>query len=222
MTTADRRSATDGHILIGGTGRAGTTLLVQWFTVMGFDTGFTVEEALRRPDRISLGGLEHSLGRTLGIGKPMPYVAKSPWFGAKLDGYLETGQLRIQAAIIPMRSLEAAAESRRQVSLRAQEAGHDPNKHPGGILGGHQSGAAAAKQQERQLARRFYELIHTLVTHDVPIFFLRFPEFARGQQDPYLALLALLERHGVTHDEARLAMQEVARPELIHDLVDDQ
>ena len=70
MATSDRKSAADGHILIGGTGRAGTTLLVQWFTVMGFDTGFSVEEALDRVDPISNAGLEHSLSRTLEIGEP--------------------------------------------------------------------------------------------------------------------------------------------------------
>lgn len=49
------------HILIGGTGRAGTTLLVQYFTALGFDTGFTLDQAMQRVDSISRAGLEHSL-----------------------------------------------------------------------------------------------------------------------------------------------------------------
>ena len=216
MATSDRTSAADGHLLIGGTGRAGTTLLVQWFTVMGFDTGFTVEEALGRVDPISNAGLEHSLSRTLEIGERLPYVAKSPWFGPKIGDYIERGDLRVRAAILPLRSLAEAAESRRQVSKRAAEAGQDPLKHPGGILGGGRPGAA--KKQEQQLARRFYDLVHTLVTHDVPTFFLRFPEFARGEQDPYVALEPLLHAHGVTHDEASDAFARVVRPDLIHTL----
>lgn len=216
MEPEDRRSAANGHILIGGTGRAGTTLLVQWFTVMGFDTGFTVEEALHRVDPISHGGLEHSLGRTLDVGAPLPYVAKSPWFGPKIGDYMDRGQLRVRAAILPLRSLVEAAESRRQVSRRAAEAGHDPVKHPGGILGG--ARPQAAKKQEQQLARRFYDLVYTLVCHDVPTYFLRFPDFARAQQDPYLALEPLLLRHGVTHHEATEAFARVVRPELIHPL----
>jgi hypothetical protein len=222
MTLADRRSAADGHILIGGTGRAGTTLLVQWFTVLGFDTGFSVSEALTRADPISHGGLEHSLGRTLGAGARLPYVAKSPWLGPKLGGYLDDGQLRVRAAIVPLRNLHDAAESRRQVSSRAEEAGHNPERHPGGVVGAGRAGTrAAAKRQERLLARRFYELVQTLVSYDVPIYFLRFPEFARGQQDPFLALKPLLESHGVTHDEAQQAMVKVLRPELIHDFSSD-
>ena len=208
---------TDGHILIGGTGRAGTTLLVQWFTAMGFDTGFTLEEAQGGGDPISHGGLEHALSRTLAAGEPLPHVAKSPWFGPKLAAYVARGELRVEAAIVPLRDLYAAAESRRQVSTRAEEAGLDPHKHPGGILGAGRIGDEARKKQERQLARRFYELVHTLVALDVPIFFLRFPEFARGEQDLYAALEPLLVRHGVREDLARAALARVVRPELIHD-----
>ena len=210
------QSATDGHILIGGTGRAGTTLLVQWFTVLGFDTGFTLEEALTRTDPISHAGLEHSLARTLEVGAPLPYVAKSPWFGAKLGGYLDSGQLRLRAAIVPLRSLADAAESRRQVSLRAEEAG-GPGKHPGGLLGAGRDAARARRKQEQQLARRFFELIHTLVSHQVPVYFLRFPEFARGQQDLDSALEPLLRGHGVGREEAMQALARVVRPGLIHD-----
>jgi hypothetical protein len=216
MATSDRKSAADGHILIGGTGRAGTTLLVQWFTVLGFDTGFTVEEALGRVDPISNAGLEHSLSRTLEVGERLPHVAKSPWFGPKLGDYIDRGELHVEAAILPLRDLTEAAESRRRVSQRAAEAGHDPLKHPGGILGGARPGAS--KKQEQQLARRFYDLVHTLVSHDVPTYFLRFPEFARGQQDPYVALAPLLESHGVSHEEATAALARVVRPELIHTL----
>lgn len=212
----DRRSTTDGHILIGGTGRAGTTLLVQWFTALGFDTGFTLDEALSRPDPISGGGLEHSLGRTLKVGRSMPLVAKSPWFGPQLSHYLETGELRAKAAIIPMRKLSQAAESRRAVSKRAEAAGRDPLKHPGGVVGG-RSSSLSARQQEKRLAKRFFELIFTLSSHSVPIYFLKFPEFASGRQDMYAVLHGLLEEYGVTASESRAALQVVSRPDLIHD-----
>lgn len=211
-----RRDATDGHILIGGTGRAGTTLLVQWFTALGFDTGFDLDDALARTDPISRGGLEHSLGRTLEAGVAMPYVAKSPWFGAQVGDYLENGTLRVKAAIIPIRDLHEAAESRREVSRRAAEAGHDPKKHPGGILGGAGSPQAAAKQ-EQKLARRFFDLVAVLVRHDVPIHFLRFPDFARGEQDLYQALRPLMDAHGVTAEESQAALRQVLRPDLIHE-----
>ncbi len=210
-------SPEDGHILIGGTGRAGTTLLVQWFTAMNFDTGFTLEEALTRTDPISHGGLEHSLSRTLAAGARLPHVAKSPWFGPKLAAYIDREELRIEAVVVPLRELADAAESRRQVSRRAEAAGYDPHKHPGGVLGAGQAGERANRKQEQQLARRFYDLIVTLVRYDVPIYFLRFPDFARGAQDPSQVLEPLLAKHGLSQAEATAALQRVVRPELIHD-----
>lgn len=99
--TRDRRSSEGGHILIGGTGRAGTTLLVQYFTVLGFDTGFTETDARTRVNPVSHAGLEHSLKRTLAKGKSLPYVAKSPYFGANLAQYLEDGQLQIRGSSCP-------------------------------------------------------------------------------------------------------------------------
>jgi hypothetical protein len=217
VTPSDRRSAADGHILIGGTGRAGTTLLVQWFTALGFDTGFDLDDAVARVDPISHGGLEHSLGRSLGSGERLPYVAKSPWYGNRLGEFLARGELRVRAVVIPMRDLFAAAESRRNVSQRAEEAGRDPLKHPGGAIGVGQAGRAALAKQEQRLARQFYELVHTLVEHEVPFYFLRFPDFAQGRQDLYAALRPLLVEHGVTEAECRAALEQVLRPELIHD-----
>ena len=211
----DRRDASDGHILIGGTGRAGTTLLVQWFTALGFDTGFDLEQALTSPDPISHGGLEHSLARTIAAGTPLPYVAKSPWFGRKLRDYLDRDELRVKAAIVPMRDLHRAAESRRQVTRRAAEAGIASERHPGGVVGASKGGQAA--KQEPQLARLFFDLVSALVDHDVPIYFLRFPDFARGRQDLYQALQPLLDAHGVTPVESRTALLQVVRPELIHE-----
>lgn len=214
---SDRRSSAEGHILIGGTGRAGTTLLVQWFTALGFDTGFDLEDAVAQVDPISHGGLEHSLRRTVDTGERLPYVAKSPWYGARLGDYLASGELRLRAGVIPVRDLFAAAESRRSVSQRAEEAGADPLKHPGGAIGAGRGGRAALAKQEQKLARQFYDLVHTLVRHDVPIYFLRFPDFARGDQDLFVALRPLLEAHGVRAEEAASALDAVRRPELIHD-----
>ncbi len=211
-----RRDASGGHILIGGTGRAGTTLLVQWFTALGFDTGFELEEALTRTDPISHGGLEHSLARTLEAGTRLPYVAKSPWFGRKLRDYLDRDELKVKAAIVPMRDLTEAAESRRRVSQAAAEAGLDAGRHPGGLLGA-KDPTLDARKQERQLARLFFDLVSALVAHDVPIYFLRFPDFARGRQDLYEALRPLLEAHGVTAGEAGDALRTVVRPDLIHE-----
>ena len=154
LVAHDRRSRDDGHVLIGGTGRAGTTVLVQYFTVLGFDTGYTVDEAMARVDPISRGGLEHSLGRG-----NLAYVSKSPWFGNHLGERIETGELAVRWMIVPIRELHAAAESRREVSRRAEESGRDPHSQPGGLSFG---AKGKPKQQEQRLGVQLYRLVHTL------------------------------------------------------------
>jgi hypothetical protein len=197
----DRRSRDDGHILIGGTGRAGTTVLVQYFTVLGFDTGYTIEEAMARVDPISRGGLEHSLGRG-----NLAYVSKSPWFGNHLGVRLEGNELAVRWMIVPIRELHAAAESRREVSRRAEESGRDPHSQPGGLSFG---AKGKPKQQEQRLGVQLYRLVHTLARYGVPTLLLPFPEFARDHGVLLHRLGPLLEEHGVSADESLAAYERV-------------
>ena len=197
----DRRSRDDGHILIGGTGRAGTTVLVQYFTVLGFDTGYTIEEAMARVDPISRGGLEHSLGRG-----NLAYVSKSPWYGNHLGERLEGDELAVRWMIVPIRELHAAAESRREVSRRAEESGRDPHSQPGGLSFG---AKGKPKQQEQRLGVQLYRLVHTLARYGVPTLLLPFPEFARDHDVLLHRLGPLLEEHGVSADESLAAYERV-------------
>ena len=63
------RKAKSGHIVITGTGRSGTTLLVQFFSALGFDTGYTLEQVKSQVDSRSKSGLE-SEESNCGAGSP--------------------------------------------------------------------------------------------------------------------------------------------------------
>jgi hypothetical protein len=209
MTSADRRSSADGHILISGTGRAGTTVLVQYFTVLGFDTGYTVEQALSRVDPISRGGLERSLGRG-----GLTYVSKSPWYAKNLGKHLADGRIEVRSLIVPIRDLHAAAESRREVSRQAALAGRDPYQQPGGVSFGAKSNP---RRQEQRLAVNFYSLMRTAAEFGIETHLLPFPEFARDHDCLYAGLAPLLARHGVTPAESKAAFERVVDPRLIRD-----
>lgn len=216
MPHTDRRSNADGHILIGGTGRAGTTLLIQYLTALGFDTGFTVEQTRARVDPISNAGLERPVNWVKSRGRRMPYVAKSPNFGRNLMGLLESGELKVRHCIIPMRELGEAAESRREVMRAAAAAGKAPDeKQPGGLVGRRHENSDEV--QEQLLAVRFHQFLLAMVSYDVPVHFLRFPDFAAGRQDLFTALGPLLVEHGVTREESDDALADVLDPDLIHD-----
>lgn len=204
-----RRDASRGHVLITGTGRAGTTLLVQYFTALGFDTGFSSEEAAERVDPISHAGLEHQLSRG-----SLPYVTKSPQYANRLAEVLDEGALTVRACIVPIRELYAAAESRRRVSELAEGAGRDPHKQRGG-LSFHARGKPG--RQEEVLALQLYRLLHACATHEVPTYLLEFPRFAEQPDHLFRALRPLLEAHGVSEGESRAAHAAVVAPTLIND-----
>ena len=184
--TASRRSSEDGHILISGTGRAGTTLLVKYFTALGFDTGFSLEHA-----KTVNTGLEH-VAET----EPLPYVIKSPHYTESLGRCLDLGTLKIQCCIVPVRRLFDAAESRRQFGLVWL------TKDP--------------QDQERVLAVQFHKLLEALVRHNVTTHFLYFPTFAESSESLYRGLKPILDQHGVSREESDAAHREIVDLQQIH------
>ena len=101
--------ATKSHVLISGTGRAGTTFLIRLLGELGEDTGFLNPE--QDIDQISHAGLEVDL-----LTVPMPRVVKSPSACEKLAVALERKLYRIDHCFVPVRDLYSAAESRRRIS----------------------------------------------------------------------------------------------------------
>lgn len=195
------------HVIIGGTGRAGTTLLVQFFSALGLDTGFSAEEALREVDPHSNAGLERWLSE-----ERRPYIIKNPRLSDEIEGVLASGQIAVDAAIIPMRDLFSAAESRRSVHRGASERGFNPLRQPGALWK-----TEKPQQQESHLALQFYRFVYPLVAHGVPIYFLEFPRFANDADYLVGVLEPLLSAQGVDVESARSAFSRVVRPELISD-----
>src|SRR5215831_18269185 len=100
------------HVVISGTGRAGTTFLVQLLTDLGLDTGFDSPTSGIYPN--CNAGMERDLREP-----NAPYIVKSPWMCDYLDEVIRNRQVVIDHAVIPMRDLYSAAESRRNVARNA-------------------------------------------------------------------------------------------------------
>lgn len=201
-----RKSSKDGHILISGTGRTGTTLLVKYFTALGFDTGFSIEDTTRVRNVISNAGLEFP-------GEPRPYVIKSP-YTEPLGALVDRRAFKIKCCIVPIRCLFDAAASRRRVYREAKQEGKDPIAYPGSIWVN--SDPTDPHQQESVLAIRFYKLIEALTRHAVPTYFLHFPTFVESADDIYDRLKPILDEHEVSQIESKIAFQSVVDPHLVH------
>jgi len=166
--------ATRHHTIISGTGRAGTTFLVKLLTNLGLDTGYSLWDLHVWAN--CNAGLERDLRA-----EDAPYIVKSPWICDTIDEVAADPRIVIDYAIIPMRTLEAAAESRRYVERTSDR---DQFEGPGGLPGGlwHTDDPA---RQEGVLARQFHKLMVGLAKTEARIILLHYP---RLTHDPvYLA-----------------------------------
>lgn len=186
------------HIIITGTGRAGTTFLVQLLSELGFDTGYASAPSGAAYFKHCSAGFEHPDPAAPGA----PYILKNPDYCTTLQALLDGGRVCIDHAIIPVRDLRDAALSRARV-------GGDGTV-PGGLVG-----TADPARQEAVLAERFHGLVHTLLSNDIPLTFLLFPRFARDPDYTFDRLRWLLGN--TTRKHFFEAFSRISRPGLIHD-----
>ncbi len=184
------------HCIISGTGRTGTTFLVRLLTRLGFDTGFSIDNMVI--DEIACAGLELDLRK-----EDAPYIVKSPWICTYIHELRD--DIIIDAAIIPLRSLLHAAESRRRV----QCAHHTLTEVPGGLWR-----VQDPADQEAELASQFFNLIYHLTLRDTKITFLHFPRLVRDSTYLYTGLSNVLPMPDRADFESAFA-HEVA-PHLVH------
>lgn len=203
------RTGKTGHLLIAGTGRAGTTLLVRIFTRLGLDTGFTAADIAEVDGNVGRAGLEHPISRE--TAPTLPAIIKSPLVVDVLDDGLRQGWLPVDCAIIPIRKLSDAASSRRAVRERAIEQGMKPEWAPGGLWK-----TDDPEAQEPVLAVQLYLMLEALVAADVPTTLVSFPRHAKDP-DYFVRKIGpvLDERFGVTAGALRAAHAAETRTDYI-------
>jgi hypothetical protein len=189
------------HVIISGTGRAGTTFLVQLLTRLGLDTGFLDPRA---------GVFENcNAGMELDIRSPdAPYIIKNPWLCDNLDEVLASGEIVIDHAFVPIRDLFEAAESRRDVERRSV-----PLPELEGIPGGLWH-VDRPEDQEAVLACQLYKLLRAIAVHDVPLTLLDFPRIVHDPAYLFGKLSVLLD--GIDEPTFRAAFDLISRPEQVH------
>lgn len=185
------------RLIITGTGRAGTTFLVELLSALGLDTGYQKGSATGDYFAHCHAGLEQKEIESADA----PYIIKDPGLCDSLEEIISRDRVVIDHAIIPVRHLLHAAQSRERV-------GGNGNV-PGGLVG-----TDDGTRQPAILAERFHRLIETLVVHDIPHTFLLFPRFAVDPDYTYAKLGFLLA--GVSREQFNAAFLATARPDLIH------
>lgn len=200
------------HIVITGTGRTGTTFLVQLFTSLGLDTGYSPED-LDSPhyNPNARAGLEHDIRLP-----QAPYVVKSPWFCDYAGEVLADPDIIIEHVFVPMRSIFAAAESRRFVLRQAKEQGvisanANPESVPGGLW---HTQSDEQGIQERILLDQFYKLMLALSGSMVPVTLLQYPRLVAEPRYLYEKLRPV--SGSIDFAAFKAAYDKTANPAMVH------
>jgi len=190
------------HIIISGTGRAGTTLIMRILSDLGLPTGFP--KGAGDIDSRSLGGLEWSLKRA-----DAPYIVKGPWLSYYLDEVLESGKVVIDHAFIPIRNLSEATASRCAVAEKAIENGEKPTVRGGLWL------TDTPDKQAEILAIQHHRLLEILAQYDIPITLIHYPRLAKDPAYLFTKLNQVL--HNISYLEFECIFRTTVRPQLIRD-----
>jgi hypothetical protein len=202
----------NSHIIIAGTGRAGTTFLVEYFTELGLDTHVS-RNGTEQLDPNANAGFEDMPLLAAGL----PYVIKAPWVGEYIDEILAVPNIQIDAAILPMRNLVEAATSRTILELRSlhqtapwmarelSKTWENWGLTPGGTIF-----SLNPLDQARILAVGFHNLIQRLVDAEIPTLFLGFPRLIEDGNYLFERLRSILPET-VTLQQALSAHQRIAQ-----------
>lgn len=201
------------HVVISGTGRAGTSFLVELLTHLGLDTGFTTDELAKRKSLLARAGLEHDIRRP-----NAPFIVKSPWFCDYSEEILRRDDISIKHVFIPMRDLQAAAESRRFVTAQTVAAMPLLDRvryrlFPKGLVGGIWQTTDASRQEEA-LLEQVYKLMLSLSATTVPVTLLRFPQIVNDPAYLFEKLRPILGQ--ISFTGFRDVFCQVARKDLVH------
>lgn len=202
-----------GKVLIAGTGRAGTTLLMRIFIRLGLPTGFTLDDVVGVEKLTGRAGLEQYV-MNLEFGN-MPEIVKSPYICDVLEAALIQQRVTVDQIIIPIRDLDQATNSRIRVSDIESKNGVAPLHAAGGMWE-----TTDPEHQKNVLAHKLYTLVNTAVSFQIPMIFVSFPKFAQDL-DYFVKKIGpfLQERYEIAEKTLRQAHAQEVKLEFIGDHV---
>ena len=193
----------DHKVIITGTGRNGTTFLVQLLTQLDLDTGFSKSEIITN-NKANAGlevGIYDRWDKSSKSWIPNPqYIVKSPFILDKIDQAVGFDNVTIDHVYVPVRDIDSVVASRVRVG-----------EGPGGYWG-----ADNPDDQKSFLLDLFYTLVVSLVKHQIPHTFLMFPRLVTDPQYCYEKLSYLVSE--IPYDIFLKAHTIISDPDKIHQL----
>jgi hypothetical protein len=205
------------HLLIAGTGRAGTSFLVQYLHGCKLETHLTHHPEAKLYEEANAGLEDIPID-----GRPLPYVIKTPWLFEFVERFLSRKDIAVDVVVLPMRDLVEVASSRVTLEMRARYASLNDSgvleectkwetwgKTKGGVVY-----SLNPIDQARILAMGFHQVIHAFVKRAVPIVFLDFSRMIEDGAYLYEQLRPYLPE-SVDREAALALHQSLAAPDLM-------
>jgi hypothetical protein len=188
-------------VIITGTGRCGTSVLMQLLTHLGFNTGYSREEADRAINKMPKlrAGIEHSIES-----KREAYILKNPAFAQVNEFKRLSKKFNIDYVYIPIRKLEATAKSRDHMQ-----------RHIPGAYGGFWLNAHSIEEQKTAHAKLIYNLIEYLEDSEVPFSLISFPHFINHPEYLYNKLSHLMQRNPIRYDDFKKEFSKIIKPDFV-------
>src|SRR5579864_4152011 len=202
------------HLVIAGTGRAGTSFLVQYLTACGLETHQTVNPGATLYEHANAGLEDLPIE-----GADLPYVIKTPWLYEFVDRLLDRSDVEIDAVVLPMRDIIEAATSRVTLEMRSRLGNFALHEEytrwetwaftPGGMVY-----SLNPVDQARILAMGFHQVVHACVKRQIRMVFLDFPRVVDDGVYLYEQLMPVFGG-SVSRKIALDAHSRVARKDLV-------
>jgi hypothetical protein len=196
------------HVVIAGTGRAGSSFLVRFLSECGLDVGPpTVWNDRAR------AGMESFL-----LDAAAPYVVKDPSLYTYCDE-VDANAVIVDALIVPIRELLAAATSRvLQERIGMAENPYWRERPPREVRDGPVIGGVIYSldpvDQARLLAVGFHQLVYWAIVREIPLFLLEFPRMVGDRDYLVETLWPWLQTH-CSKQQAWTAFDATATPSAV-------
>lgn len=202
------------HVVVTGTGRAGTSFIVQYLDANGIDTHLRRNPAAELDPHANAGLEDFPVPGAL---DELPYVIKSPWLAYNPEAWVPASFV-VDALIVPVRRLADAARSRVALERRAM---HEKAPwmrtlsaefdHWAGVPGG-MVYELSEMDQARHLAVGFHRVVEYALEQDIPLIFLQFPRLVQDGEYLFQKLSSVFD---LDRGHALKAHARIARPTLV-------
>jgi hypothetical protein len=193
------------HIVITGTGRNGTTFLVELLTHLGLDTGFKPKDFVHIMKSHSRAGLELDIRS-----ETAPYIIKSPWFCGYSDEIINNPRIALDHVFLPFRDMDAALASRARVVNEHPPSDLKPSEMIGGLMG-----TDSVDEQRRILEQNLFKLLNALADSFVPVTLIAFPRLVKDPEYLYKKILPAIGK--IRYPQFKASFDAVSHPEFVHE-----